>query len=146
MFVFPVTFLVITAATATLYVIDRWAWNRDGLRATSHVLALAVIVIAVPLGQVNVLLGILPLFFLFYWLLTGRCVGTGAGVYQPHRTHDGKLRVGGGWSIRRNGPRFPTTGVIRRSLRATPYGMSVSATFSGDGAELLYVSINFSTL
>ncbi|MGK7651380.1 hypothetical protein ACSQ76_02790 [Roseovarius sp. B08] len=73
-------------------------------------------------------------------------VGTGAGVYQPHRTHDGKLRVGGGWSIRRNGPRFPTTGVIRRSLRATPCGMRVSATFSGDGAELLYVSINFSTL
>ncbi|MGA9409569.1 MAG: hypothetical protein WBV78_03895 [Roseobacter sp.] len=59
---------------------------------------------------------------------------------------DGKLRVDGGWSIRKRGPRFPTSGIIRRIFKAVPYGMGVRATYSPDGQELLYLNIDFSTL
>ncbi len=60
-------------------------------------------------------------------------------------TTDNTLRVTGSWSVRRNGPRYPTTGTVRRILHAFPYGMGMSATFDPDGQELLYLRISFST-
>ncbi|MES0827544.1 hypothetical protein [Ruegeria sp. SCP11] len=65
---------------------------------------------------------------------------------KPYENRDGTLRVDGGWSIKRNGPRFPTSGVLARIRKAVPYGMGVRATFSEDGRELLYLNVDFSTL
>jgi hypothetical protein len=65
---------------------------------------------------------------------------------KPYENRDGTLRVDGSWSIKRNGPRFPTSGLLTRIRRAVPYGMGVRATFSEDGSELLYLNIDYSTL
>ncbi|WP_010437031.1 hypothetical protein [Ruegeria conchae] len=65
---------------------------------------------------------------------------------KPYENRDGTLRVDGGWSIKRNGPRLPTSGVLARIRKAVPYGMGVRATFSEDGRELLYLNIDYSTL
>ena len=65
---------------------------------------------------------------------------------SPYVDIDGSLRVVGGWSIKQKGPRFPTSGVIRRILHAVPYGMNVNATYGSDGRELLFLKIDASTL
>ncbi len=65
---------------------------------------------------------------------------------RPYIDLDGTQRVTGGYSIRKNGPKFPTKGVIRRAFRSIPYGMSVDATWSKDGKQLLWVQTGFSTL
>lgn len=81
------------------------------------------------------------------WLeAQGFRVGESFSSKAPYVGRDGTLRVDGGWSIKTFGPRFPTSGVIRRILRATPYGMNVNATYSSDGQELLYLDIGYSTL
>jgi hypothetical protein len=81
------------------------------------------------------------------WLeAQGFGVGEGFSSERPHETVDGVLSVHAGWSIRNDGPRFPTRGPIRRAFAATPYGMSVVTTFDAEGAELLFVSVSFSTL
>jgi hypothetical protein len=65
---------------------------------------------------------------------------------RPYIESDGTQRVTGGYSIQKNGPKFPTKGVIRRAFRSIPYGMSVDATWSKDGKQLLWVQTGFSTL
>lgn len=75
-----------------------------------------------------------------------RSSGNGFNSEKPFEQRDGTLRVDAGWSIKTNGPRFPTTGVIRRILRATPYAMTVNATFSADGSTLLFLQVGYSTL
>lgn len=64
----------------------------------------------------------------------------------PYVAPNGTTRVDAGWSIRENGPRYPTSGVIRRIMWAVPHRMTVNATFNANGSELLYVNIGFSTL
>lgn len=64
---------------------------------------------------------------------------------SPYVERDGSLRVSAGWSIRANGPRYPTSGLVRYLL-AVPYGMSVDATWAPDRKTLLWVNIGFSTL
>lgn len=81
------------------------------------------------------------------WLeYQGLRVGEHFSSASPYEGRDGTLRVDGSWSIRNNGPRFPTSGMLRRIARSAAYGMGLYATFSADGAELLYVDIGFSTL
>ncbi|MGO6943145.1 hypothetical protein [Rhizobium johnstonii] len=65
---------------------------------------------------------------------------------RPYVELDGTLRVTGVHSIRKDGPKFPTTGIIRRAFRSIPYSMSVDATWSKDGKQLLWVKTGFSTL
>ncbi|MBY3249882.1 hypothetical protein HFN72_36090 [Rhizobium laguerreae] len=65
---------------------------------------------------------------------------------RPYVELDGTLRVTGVHSIRKDGPKFPTTGIIRRAFRSIPYSMSVDATWSKDGKQLLWVLTGFSTL
>lgn len=60
--------------------------------------------------------------------------------------HDGTLRMDGSWSIRENGPRFPTSGLLKRILPAVPHKMNINATFTRNGRELLYIDIGFITL
>lgn len=81
------------------------------------------------------------------WLeYQGLRVGEHYSSASPYEGRDGTLRVDGSWSIRNNGPRFPTSGLLRRIAKSAAYGMGVYATFSADGEELLYVDIGFSTL
>ena len=81
------------------------------------------------------------------WLQAqGFRVGKTFSSQAPYVSRDGLLRVDGGWSIKQNGPRFPTTGYVRRILHAVPYGMSVQATYSSDGRELLFLELSSSTL
>lgn len=81
------------------------------------------------------------------WLTAqGFHVGTSFSSDSPYVSSDGTLRVDGNWSIRSNGPRFPTSGLLQRIFNAVPYGMNISATYSPDGRELLYLDIGFSTL
>ncbi|MEP3637208.1 MAG: hypothetical protein ABJN14_08120 [Paracoccaceae bacterium] len=81
------------------------------------------------------------------WLeAQGFRVGERFSSISPYIGRDGTLRVDGSWSVRKNGPRFPTTGMIKRVFNAVPYGMGVRATYSPDGQELLYLDIDFSTL
>ncbi|TCU20768.1 hypothetical protein EV130_112142 [Rhizobium azibense] len=56
------------------------------------------------------------------------------------------LRISASYSIRKNGPKFPTRGIVRRAFGSIPYGMSVDATWSKDGQRLLWVETGFSTL
>lgn len=65
---------------------------------------------------------------------------------SPYTAFDGTLRVAASWSVRENGPRFPTRGLVRRIFHAVPYGMSVNATYDPTGQELLFITIDFSTL
>lgn len=81
------------------------------------------------------------------WLRAqGFTVGERFSSAKPYVERDGTLRVTGGWYIRANGPKFPTHGIISRSLGSIPYGMSVDATWSSDGKQLLGVEISYSTL
>ncbi|MEY8120788.1 hypothetical protein AB9F26_21595 [Falsihalocynthiibacter sp. BN13B15] len=65
---------------------------------------------------------------------------------NPYVTSDGTMRVDGRWSIRENGPRFPTTGLVPRFLNSVGYLMTISATFDAEGKELLYLRLLTSTL
>ena len=64
----------------------------------------------------------------------------------PHIRRDGTLAIHAVWSIRNNGPKFPTRGLIRRKFASIPYGMSVTTNWSDDGTELLSVGISMNTL
>ncbi|WP_170412996.1 hypothetical protein [Ruegeria arenilitoris] len=59
---------------------------------------------------------------------------------------DGALRVSASWSIRNNGPKFPTRGVWDRIRASVPYGMSINVYFSQDGNSVLAVQIGYNTL
>ncbi|UWU18328.1 hypothetical protein N2599_24100 (plasmid) [Rhizobium sullae] len=65
---------------------------------------------------------------------------------RPYLEQDGTQRVSASYSIRKNGPKFPTTGIVRRAFGSIPYGMSVDATWSKDGKQLQWVETGFSTL
>ncbi|WP_237358592.1 hypothetical protein [Rhizobium etli] len=65
---------------------------------------------------------------------------------HPYIERDGTQRVAAGYSIRKNGPKFPTTGIVRRAFRSIPYSMIVNATWSKDGKRLIGVETNFNTL
>ncbi|PCJ91007.1 MAG: hypothetical protein COA52_09465 [Hyphomicrobiales bacterium] len=64
----------------------------------------------------------------------------------PHKTTYGTLSVHGSYSIQQNGPKFPTSGFIRRAYRSIPYSMSIVTEWSIDGKELLYVRYSFNRL
>lgn len=59
---------------------------------------------------------------------------------------DGALRISASWSVRDNGPKFPTRGVLDRIRASVPYGMSVNVYFSQDGNSVLAVRIGYNTL
>lgn len=65
---------------------------------------------------------------------------------NPFKAINETLSVHGTYSIRKNGPKFPTTGIVRRAFQSIPYGMSVYTQWSLDGTDLLYVRYSFSTL
>ncbi|APO67489.1 hypothetical protein IE4872_CH01863 [Rhizobium gallicum] len=65
---------------------------------------------------------------------------------RPNAERDGTQRISASYSIRKNGPKFPTRGIVRRAFRSIPYGMIVNATWSKDGKQLLWVETDFSTL
>jgi hypothetical protein len=65
---------------------------------------------------------------------------------KPHVETDGTLRVDGYWSIKDNGPKFPTTGFVRRALYASAYLTSIEATFDSEGKNLIYLRISNSSL
>lgn len=65
---------------------------------------------------------------------------------RPYVGFDGNLRVHGSYSIRENGPKFPTQGIFRRAFLSIPYSMSSATTWSKDGTRLLAVEVGFNTL
>ena len=65
---------------------------------------------------------------------------------NPHKTSYGTLSIHGSYSIRNNGPKFPTSGFVRRAFRSIPYSMGIETAWSIDGKELLYARYTFSTL
>ncbi|MEM8795897.1 MAG: hypothetical protein AAGE61_10055 [Pseudomonadota bacterium] len=65
---------------------------------------------------------------------------------KPHVNRDGTLEVHAGWHVKTKGPRFPTSGFMARIFAAIPYGMTVEATYTPDGKELLYLRYGYSTL
>ncbi|MEM5494081.1 hypothetical protein [Hoeflea sp. AS16] len=62
---------------------------------------------------------------------------------SPYKGLDGKLRVTASWSISKNGPKFSQYGPLRRLLFFTPYGMSISSTWSPDGKKLIDYDVYF---
>ena len=64
---------------------------------------------------------------------------------NPFVEGDGALRVTGFWSLRRNGPKYPTRGLMR-IVAAVPYGGDVDATYAPDGKRLLHVQVGFLAL
>jgi hypothetical protein len=62
---------------------------------------------------------------------------------NPFEERDGNLRVDGGWSVTKNGLRYPESGLKRRILSLPivfpPYSVGIYTTWSSDGSELLYV-------
>ncbi|MEM9900616.1 MAG: hypothetical protein AAF865_04680 [Pseudomonadota bacterium] len=81
------------------------------------------------------------------WLeAQGLQLGQGFNSRQPYTEPDGRLRLSANWSIQENGPRYPTSGLFRRVFRATAHSMNVSAWYSPDGRDLLYVRLSFLTL
>lgn len=64
---------------------------------------------------------------------------------NPYVEEDRSLRVTGYWSLRQDGPKFPTRG-LGRIMAMVPYGMDVNATFSPDGHRLLFVGVSFQVL
>jgi hypothetical protein len=70
----------------------------------------------------------------------------GFNAQKPYEERDGTLRVMASWSIRDNGPKFPTRGPIRRFFSSIPYGMSVNTAWTADRSKLLYVRLGFNTL
>ncbi|PLP56228.1 hypothetical protein CYK37_27200 [Mesorhizobium loti] len=73
-------------------------------------------------------------------------VPDGFSSARPYADRDGTLRVSGSYSIRKNGPKFPTRGFVRRLFHSIPYGMNADATWSSNGKQLLGVRITFNTL
>ena len=73
-------------------------------------------------------------------------VPNGFSSARPYVERDGTLRVSGSYSIRQNGPKFPTRGFVRRLFRSIPYSMIANATWASDGKQLLGVRITFNTL
>lgn len=65
---------------------------------------------------------------------------------NPHIERNGTKRVAAWHSIRKNGPKFPTRGFVRRLLRSIPYSMVINATYSPDGKRLLGVTTSYNTL
>lgn len=65
---------------------------------------------------------------------------------RPYAGRSGTLRVSASHSIRSNGPKFPTRGVVRRAFQYLAYSMSIDATWSSDGKRLLGVNITFTYL
>lgn len=65
---------------------------------------------------------------------------------RPYVDRGDTLRVSASYSIRTNGPKFPTRGVVRRAFQSLAYGMGVNATWSANGRQLLGVSVSFSYL
>ena len=61
---------------------------------------------------------------------------------NPYIEQDGARRVTGYWSLRHQGPRFPTRG-LSQILWAMPYGMDVNAVYSPDGRTLRHIRISF---
>ncbi len=58
---------------------------------------------------------------------------------NPTKSGYGTLSVHGNYSIWKNGPKFPTSGFIRRAFRSISHSMSIVTVWSIDGKELLYV-------
>ncbi|BBD35586.1 hypothetical protein Amn_04660 [Aminobacter sp. Y103A] len=65
---------------------------------------------------------------------------------RPNISYDGTQHVHGSYSIRKNGPKFPTRGVFRRLFGSIPYGMNSASTWSKDGTQLLRVDISLNIL
>ena len=62
---------------------------------------------------------------------------------SPYKELNGDLRVSASWSISENGPKFSQHGALRRLLFFTPYGMSISSTWSADGKRLIDYDVYF---
>ena len=80
------------------------------------------------------------------WMRANGFRSDGHSSETPYEKRNGTLRVSGWWSIREDGPRYPTKGVVLRALNALPYSMSLHATYSADGTRLLYVETSFPLL
>lgn len=65
---------------------------------------------------------------------------------NPSVERDGKKRVAAQYSIRKNGPKFPARGAVRRMFRSISYSMSINSTWSPDGKQLLGVTVSYLTL
>ncbi|KEJ90319.1 hypothetical protein [Sulfitobacter donghicola] len=65
---------------------------------------------------------------------------------NPYEERDGTLRVVAYWSIRDNGPKFPTRKSMRRLISSISYVMSINTAWSSDRSKLLYVGLGFITL
>lgn len=61
-------------------------------------------------------------------------------------SRDSALRATASWSVRENGPKYPTRGLLRRVIASIPYGMSTNVWYSPDGSKVLGVRITHSTL
>lgn len=59
---------------------------------------------------------------------------------------DDSLRITAYWSIRDNGPKFPTSGVMDRIKASVPYSMNMNVYYGQDGSKVLAVSIGYNTL
>ena len=68
------------------------------------------------------------------------------GSANPRVERDGKKRVAAQYSIRKNGPKFPAPGAVRRMFRSIPYSMSINSTWSPHGKQLLAVTVSYLTL
>jgi hypothetical protein len=64
---------------------------------------------------------------------------------KPYKDRDGSLRLYGLWSIRDHGPKFNKLSLANILLPDLAYAMQVNASWSGDGRQLLYVSIGYNT-
>lgn len=73
-------------------------------------------------------------------------VPDGFSSARPYVEYDGTRRVSGSYSIRQNGPKFPTRGFVRRLFRSISYSMGADATWTSNGKQLLGVRITFNTL
>lgn len=65
---------------------------------------------------------------------------------HPYTRPVDHLSISAGYSIKENGPKFPTKGYIRRWFGSIPYGMSVNTEWTLDGTTLNKVRVSFSTL
>lgn len=64
---------------------------------------------------------------------------------DPHPRPVDHLSISAGYSIKENGPKFPTKGYIRRWFGSIPYGMNVETEWTLDGTTLNKVRVSFST-
>ena len=63
----------------------------------------------------------------------------------PFENRDGTVRVAASWSIKKHGPRFPETGLLKRTLSMIPYGMSINAYYTSDGKQMIAVRLDINT-